>query len=163
MENILAKEEAFLKEAGMYKKILVPLDGSKFSECILEHVKAVVTGCSVPQVDLLWVIEPIRHAYEIGDDQLLKIEKNTQDAATKYLSQVASNLKQEGIAADAVVVRGQAADEILDYVKQNQVDLVMMSTHGRSGATRWLLGSVTDRVVRHSVAPVLVASPSACR
>jgi len=147
----------------MYKKILVPLDGSKFSECILEHVKAIATGCDVPQVVLLWVIEPIRHVYEMGEEWRRNSEKNAEAAATEYLSQVAAGLQEEDIAAETTVVRGQAAEEILDYVKNNQVDLVMMSTHGRSGISRWFLGSVAERVVRHCVAPVLVASPAACR
>ena len=147
----------------MYKRVLVPLDGSELSECILEHVKAIATGCSVPEVILLRVAEPIQHVYEMGEDWRRDTEKKTEAAATEYLSQVAANLKQEGIATETTVVQGQVAEEILDYVKSNHVDLVIMSTHGRSGVSRWFLGSVAERVVRHSVAPVLVASPSACR
>jgi len=163
MGNLLATEEIFIKEAGRYKRILVPLDGSELSECILEHVKVIATGCSVPEVILLRVTEPIKHLYEMGEDWHRDAEKRTEVAATEYLSQVAADLKQEGIAAETTVIRGQAAEEILDYVKNNQVGLVMMSTHGSSGVSRWLVGSVADRVVRHSVAPVLAASPSACR
>ncbi|MBT9149388.1 MAG: Universal stress protein F [Dehalococcoidia bacterium] len=147
----------------MYKKMLAPLDGSELSERSLKHVKAIATGCSVPEVILLRVAEPIRQSYEMGEDWRHDIENRDEAAAREYLSQVATDLKQEGISAETIVVRGQAAEEILDYVKNNQVDLVIMSTHGRSGISRWFLGSVTDRVVRHCVAPVLVASPTACR
>ncbi|MBT9163132.1 MAG: Universal stress protein F [Chloroflexi bacterium] len=147
----------------MYKKILAPLDGSELSERILKHVKAIATGCSVPEVILLRVAEPIRQSYEMGEDWRRAVENKAETAAREYLSQVAADLKQEGIAAETVVVRGQVAEEILDYVKNNQVDLVIMSTHSRSGISRWLLGSVADRVVHHCVAPVLVASPTAYR
>lgn len=147
----------------MYKKILAPLDGSEFSECSLEHVKAVATGCSVPEVILLRVAEPMPQTYELGEKWHRDIENRDEAAAREYLSQVATDLKQEGISAETIVVRGQAAEEILDYVKNNQVDLVIISTHGRSGVSRWFFGSVTDRVVRHCVAPVLVVSPTTCR
>jgi nucleotide-binding universal stress UspA family protein len=147
----------------MYKKILVPLDSSEFSECSLQHVKAIANGCSVPEVILLQAIEPIRKVYEMGEELILDLEKKHEAAAREYLNQVAAALKQEGIVAETVVIRGEASGEILDYAGKNQVDLIVMSTHGRSGASRWLLGSVTDRVLRHSVVPVLVASPAACR
>jgi nucleotide-binding universal stress UspA family protein len=135
----------------MYKKILVPLDGSEFSARILPHVKAIATGCKVAEVILLMVEE----SKGLADDTVKVKTATTMD----YLSQVAADLKQEGIAAETIVLWGHPAAEIVDYIKDNQVDMVMMSTHGRSGASRWLLGSVTDRVMRHSGAPVFVASP----
>ncbi|MBT9166010.1 MAG: hypothetical protein DDT25_00674 [Chloroflexi bacterium] len=144
----------------MYKKILAPLDGSRLSEHILEHVKAIAIGCSIPAVILLRVVEPMSG---MGDPWFHEYEKEREAAAAEYLSRVAANLKQEGIVAETAVVRGHAAEEILDYVKNNQVDLVIMSTHGRSGVSRWFLGSVAERVVRHCVAPVLLASPTAFR
>ena len=70
---------------------------------------------------------------------------------------------QEGISARGEVVTGKAADAILDYAEKNNVDLIIMSTHGRSGISRWAFGSVADRVVRHSIAPVLLVAPAGCR
>jgi nucleotide-binding universal stress UspA family protein len=60
-------------------------------------------------------------------------------------------------------VKGSAAEEILKYSQDNDVDLIIMSTHGRSGVSRWAMGSVADRVVRTSVAPVLLTTPKECR
>jgi nucleotide-binding universal stress UspA family protein len=154
----------------MYKKLLVPLDGSEFSARILEHVKVIASGCKVPEVILL-MVGPTRRvadvymsgqAYEEGKDWVgdsIKIKT----AFMEYLSQVVADLKQTGIAAETVILWGNPAEEIVNYIENNQVDLVMMSTHGRSGASRWLLGSVTQRVVRHSIAPVFVASPLSSR
>jgi nucleotide-binding universal stress UspA family protein len=147
----------------MYQKILAPLDGSEFSECALGHVRAVATGCQVPEVVLLRVIEPIRQAFSLSEDLLREIKAEAQASSEEYVAKVAADLKKVNIAAKTVVMSGDPAETILDYAKQNQVDLIIMSTHGRSGITRWTFGSVADRVLRHSIAPVLLASPAACR
>ena len=150
----------------MYQKILVPLDGSEFSECVLNHVRAIATECHVPQVVLLGVAEPISYQvyYMIGiEDRVREMQKETQKYVESYLSKAADSLRQDGLTVQTVVVSGRPAEEILDYANKNQVDLIIMSTHGRSGVSRWVVGSVTDKVVRHSVTPVLTISPPGCR
>ena len=149
----------------MYKKILAPLDGSEFSECSLEHVKAIATGCHVPEIVLLMVVEPPHGpgVEWLTDAERRDSETKVQAEAGEALSKLAEQLKKEGIAAETAVVRGNPAEEILDYTNKNQVDLIIMSTHGRAGVSRWAMGSVTDRVLRHSTIPVLVASPPGCR
>jgi len=151
----------------MYKKILVPLDGSEFSECSLEHVRAVAAGCRVPKVVLLRVVEPLPGVYELGEEWRRNTEAKLQVEAKDYLSKVANNLKGDlkkgSVAIETVVVKGNPAYEILEYSKKNQIDLIIMSTHGRSGVSRWVMGSVADRVLRHSLAPVLIVSPAGCR
>lgn len=150
----------------MYKKMLVPLDGSELSECVLDHVRAIAKGCQVPEVVLLGVAEPITHQvyYMVGiEDQIGNMQKETEKYVESYLSKSADSLKKDDIAAQTAVVSGRPAEEILDYANKNQVDLIIMSTHGRSGLSRWVLGSVTDRVVRHSRAPVLTVAPTGCR
>ncbi len=149
----------------MYKKILAPLDGSELSECTLEHLKAVATGCQVPEVVLLSIVEPFHQAYELAEDWRTvrrDAEEKAFAYANDYLSKVADSLKKEGIAAEAIIVLGKAADEILDYAKKRKVDLIVMSTHGRSGVSRWVLGSVADKVLRQSAVPVLIVPPAAC-
>ncbi|UCC90873.1 MAG: universal stress protein [Dehalococcoidia bacterium] len=148
----------------MYKKILVPLDGSEFSECILEHVRAVATACQVPEVVLLRVIEPWDpQIYDVPEGWQRDVQKKAQTSAEGYLSKLANNLKQEGVAASTTVVQGKPVDEILNYASKNQVGLIAMSTHGRSGISRFAFGSVADRVIRYSAIPLLIASPAACR
>ncbi len=148
----------------MYQKILVPLDGSEFSECILEHVKVVATGCSVPQVVLLRVVEPWDpQLYYVPDNIGYESQKRVQADAEDYLTKTAANLSKEGIAVETAVVNDKPAEGILDYATKNQVDLIAMSTHGRSGISRWTFGSVADRVIRESAVPMLVASPPGCR
>lgn len=146
----------------MYKKILVPLDGSEFAERSLAHVKAIAKGCQVPEVVLMGVVEPVPQAGElsnfVGADWGVEVEKQTLDWLKGYLAGMVGKLSGEGINAKAAIAHGKAADEILDYAKKNKVDLIIMTTHGRSGVARWAMGSVADRIVRHTEAPVLVIS-----
>jgi len=153
----------------MYKKILAPLDGSELSECSLEHLKAVASGCQVPEAVLLYVIEPIEEEYThyryhgIPEEVFDQAVKDAEAYAKDYIAKVADRMKKEGIVVDTVIVRGRPAEEILEYAGKNGVDLIVLSTHGRSGISRWAFGSVTDRVLRHSNVPVLVIAPQGCR
>jgi len=147
----------------MYQKILAPFDGSEFSECTLEHLRAVATGCQVPEVILLRVVEPVRQWMELDEAWHRGDEEKAQAVAKDYLAKVAADLKKSGVATETAIVSGQPAEVILDYAKQNQVALIIMSTHGRSGVSRWAFGSVADRVLRHSVVPVLIVAPAVCR
>ena len=146
----------------MYKKILVTLDGSEYAESSLEHAKAIASGCSVPEVVLFGVVEPIPQVAEFGymsGDLAVQAEKQALDWLKEYLAKAAGKLGTAGLTVRWAVARGRAADEILDYAAKSNVDLIIMTTHGRSGIARWALGSVADRVVRHAMAPVLTIPP----
>ncbi|MDD4875763.1 MAG: universal stress protein [Dehalococcoidales bacterium] len=154
----------------MYNKVLVPLDGFEIAECILDHVRTIVTGCQVSEVVLLGVIEAHGKGLPsttwggiISDEQEAALATESMAEIKNYLTQVADKLKAEGVFVQPVVLQGNVAEKILDYAIENQVDLIMMSTHGRSGLSRWALGSVADRVVRHSPVPVLIVSPKGSR
>jgi nucleotide-binding universal stress UspA family protein len=153
----------------MYQKILAPLDGSELSECTLSHLKAVASGCQIPEAVLLHVVQPIEEEYQhfrhrgIPEETIDQAEKDIEDHARDYLSKVADRMKKKGIRVSTAIVRGRPADEILEYARKNGVDLIVMSTHGRSGLARWALGSVADRVLRQAAVPVLVIPPQGCR
>jgi nucleotide-binding universal stress UspA family protein len=148
----------------MYKKILVPVDGSRFSECILSHARAIALGSGNPEVDLLFVVEPILSpAAELSGSMQSELEDGYESWGKDYVDKVAASLRENGVAAKGVVLKGKAADVVLEYAEKNNVDLIIMSTHGRSGPVKWLFGSVTEKVVRHSSIPVLVATPPDCR
>ena len=152
----------------MYQRILIPLDGSELGECSMEHAKAIAQGCNVADVIILRVIEPfssqtLSALAEAGDDHLRKaLDQNEQDAQD-YVLKVQNNLKSRGMTTQAVTVKGAAADEILSYAEKNKVDLIVISTHGRSGLSRFFFGSVAEKVSRHSRVPVLLISPEGCR
>jgi len=151
----------------MYKKILAPLDGSEFSECSLDHVTAIAKGCAVPSVVLLYVVEPPgEYAIEytrIVSEAIDEVKKKFRAQTKNRLAKIADRLKKNGINASTVTVEGKPSDEILNYADKNRVDLIILSTHGSSGLTRWAFGSVADKVIRHSTVPVLAIAPPGCR
>jgi nucleotide-binding universal stress UspA family protein len=151
----------------VYKKILVPLDGSKLAECALEHVKTIAIGCNVPEVVLFRVVEPnlaITDALAEGATMYNGLNDEIQKAAENYITGITIQYKSEtGVDVRSALAYGNAANEILEYVKNNHVDLIVMTTHGRSGISRWLFGNVADRVSHHSTVPVLIVTPSGCR
>jgi len=141
----------------MYKKILAPLDGSELAERALEHIKIVTEGCRAPKVVLLQVIPwPAHPAHTLSDELIRSEGEKAETDARDYLARVAGSLKADGIAVEIDIAHGGAAEAILDYAKKNKVDLIVMSTHGRSGVSRWFFGSVAERVLRHSAIPVLI-------
>jgi nucleotide-binding universal stress UspA family protein len=150
----------------MYNKILLPMDGSENSECILEHAKAVATSSRVPVVVLLRVIEPFPSyymAYRMTDEFTLQMQEALKSDAIDYLTKVAEKMKKEGMSVSIAVVEGNPADSILDYAAKNGIDLIIMATHGRTGISRWALGSVAEKVVRGSSDPVMVVAPTTCQ
>ncbi len=151
----------------MYQKILAPLDGSTLSECTLDHLKAIATGLKTRSVAVLRVVEPVHSqdvsAYaEAGIDIALMLQE-AEAAAKAYVDKVVADLQQYGIAAEGLIKVGWPADTIIQYAMENSVDLIVMSTHGRSGITRFFMGSVAERVTRHSPVPVLIVTPPGCR
>lgn len=149
----------------MYKKILVPLDGSELSETSLVHAKAIAAKFAVPEVILMRVVEPlstlaVAELAGAGDDWLSKAEQMNESEAKDYLATLDDKLKKEGVPTKTVLISGRAAEAILDYTSKNKVDLIVMSTHGRSGVSRWVLGSIADRVLAHTSVPILLVSPA---
>jgi nucleotide-binding universal stress UspA family protein len=113
------------------------------------------------------VIEPAaltyKGAYVTSKDDLEKIEINTKRVeedrkrnATEYLKGVVSRLKSEGVTYQTEVLSGKVAESLVDYVEANGVDMIIIATHGRSGVSRWVRGSIADRVLRASQVPVLM-------
>jgi len=152
----------------LYNKILVPVDGSELGECILPHLKAIAKGCSVPEIIILRVIEPLSAQTlstlaQAGADLITRLERDIQTEAEKYVNQIVNNIKDDSINAIPAVIDGNASEEILKYTAANNIDLILMSTHGRTGLARFFMGSVAYKVLNHSTVPVLVIPPPGCR
>jgi nucleotide-binding universal stress UspA family protein len=151
----------------MYKKILVPLDGSEFGECSLKQVNELVSDAKATEVVLLGVVESVIEAGIIasylGPDWQTTARKKITEGTEAYLATTAEKLRKSGMNVKTVTVQGNASEKILDYAANNKVDLIVISTHGQSGIVRWAIGSVADKVMRHSSIPVLLAAPKACR
>lgn len=84
------------------------------------------------------------------NDQALEKE------AKQYVSYTVEKLRKDGVAAEGVVRIGPAAEQIVEYAVTNAIDLIVMSTHGRSGVARWYLGSVADKVLHTATVPVML-------
>ncbi|NLL89995.1 MAG: universal stress protein [Dehalococcoidales bacterium] len=145
----------------MFKKILVPLDGSELSESALTYLTEITTDCRALDVILIRIHEP-PDPNVIGTlDATIAVELDEayRDEASRYLDTVVAALKEKGINARTEIMAGNPAEEILKYSQSNNVDLIIMSTRGRSGISRWVFGSVAEKVIRNSTVPVLIKPP----
>jgi len=149
----------------MYKKLLVPLDTSQFAECVLDHVKDMAVTRNIPEVVLLTVNESTYEPYAAHlDPEVVKLARErVAQQALEYLDKTKNALGLTDSIVTTVMRTGQAEDEILNYIKNNGVDIVVMSSQGRSGISKWLLGSVAERVIKNSPVPVFVVPALACR
>ena len=140
----------------MYKKILVPLDGSELAKKALDEAEK-LANCFGAEIVLFEVV-PFMPIY--GSPELvtpLIVDEKQKEAAEKYLVNLAEDLKKKGFTATAVVRTGQqVAVEIIDFAKESGANLIVMCTHGRSGISRWVLGSVALKVLTRAETPVLL-------
>ena len=144
----------------MYHKIMVPLDGSELAECVLPHVEAFINQCQIRTIVFVRIIESITPAiageYAISMDDLKTRESARKSEAEEYLKHVISRFQSDETTLQTEVLVGRAADRLADYAENNDVDLILMATHGRSGVSRWVRGSVADRILRAASIPVLM-------
>lgn len=145
----------------MYKKMLVTLDGSELSECVFPHAEAFRDGFPGCEIILLRVVESthdtvVADTATIRPDQWIEREREMIAEAEDYLGRVAGRLEREGTSVRAEVVVGRVEERITDYAEREKVDLILMATHGRSGVSRWVLGSIAEKVLRSSHVPVLM-------
>ncbi len=140
----------------MYKKILVPLDGSDLAKEALDHAEKLAATFNAEI--LLFQVVPFMPIY--GSPELvtpLIIDEKQKEAAERYLTNVAEEMKKRGYKVTSMVRTGQqVAVEIIDFAKESGVDLIVMCTHGRSGITRWVLGSVAHKVLTRAETPILL-------
>jgi nucleotide-binding universal stress UspA family protein len=148
----------------MYKKILVPLDGSPRAEKILPHVEALAKEDHA-NVILLQTIEPSSADFTPGltsmvTPQELEIYWKSLQAAEKegdeYLKKKAADLGKKNIQVEIVVQRGDAVASIVNVAKEKSVDLIAMASHGRSGLARVFYGSVANGVLHKVDRPLLL-------
>ena len=146
--------------ATEYKKILVTLDGSTFASQALPHAEtlAALFGAelilfqAVPDAsNVAEILDSNKNFMHVDDRQM-----NFIDEATQKLGELVSEFNLHDIKTTAVVEVGSPAETIIDYAQENEVDLIVMTTHGRSGLARWVYGSVADKVLRAAHCPVFL-------
>jgi nucleotide-binding universal stress UspA family protein len=139
----------------MYKRVLVPLDGSELAEEALPHAVAQARRFQAELI-LLRVVEPFAQGRGISLAGMEQIRQQTHAWAHEYLEPIAADIQQEGISVRKVTIDARPHTGIAEFAETNDVDLIVMSTRGQSGLSRWLMGSVADRVVTGAAVPVLL-------
>ena len=146
----------------MYGNILIPTDGSKTAERAVDQAVD-IAGKYDATVHVLYVVDVDATSYSLGTEQVDRIRQGhiddmpevqaDADEATEYVADVAA---ERGLTVERHVRVGEPARAIRKFIAENNIDLVVMGSHGRSGLSRVILGSVTEKVLRRTRLPVLV-------
>lgn len=152
----------------MYKKMLVPLDGSKLAECVLPHVEELTRCCKIQELILLSICDTAPADVHFPSNAPEEVRNRYQDTVPfkeqclLYLDGVSQSLKELCPNIKTEYRIGNAAAEITDCAAENVVDLIVMASHGRSGISRWAYGSVAEKVMRSTTVPVLMVRAPDC-
>ncbi|HLO27729.1 MAG TPA: universal stress protein [Anaerolineales bacterium] len=139
----------------MINHILVPLDGSTLAECVLPHVIAIAPVANA-RVTLLHVMQQVQNGR--GSTAVDPVEWHLQKQnSEKYLEQIVSQLNKSGIlGVEFVILEGNPANSVVDFARNNNVDLIMLSTHGQSGLSGWNVSSVVQKILLRSYKSILL-------
>lgn len=148
----------------MFKQILIPLDGSPYAE------KAIAPALEIAQafdseITLVRVPEPMRNKLDDleGGHQIYETIRSQQiKEISAYLMAIQTDLRSKGYAVHIKIVTTGANPSscLLNLLFSNNFDLVVMTTHGRRGVEKWIMGSVSDRVVKNTTTPILLIHPT---
>ena len=149
-----------VRRKGILQEALIPLDGSKESEAVIPYVEELASKLQA-KVVLFQAVALAYHVYTSGDTaaQVPYTEEEMEPLkanAKVYLEKVESELKSKGIITGIEVRVGDAAEQIIKVADEINADLVAMSTHGGSGLSRWVFGSVADKVLHSGNTPLLL-------
>lgn len=155
--TVRGEEEGSDQHSGSPQRILVPVDFSDHSREALRYAHEWSKLYEGAAIDVLHVVEENLHPafYVGGVRSVYDVEPNLDQKALEKLEAFVEETVGPSVEADSHVVSGTAASAIPTFVEEHAVDLVAMSTHGRTGMDRFLLGSVAEKVVRHVRCPVL--------
>lgn len=146
-------------EPATYRRILVPLDGSGFAEVAVPHATEIARRIQATVI-LVQVVPPYPLTF-MGETtavpQLEELQRQMRQQAEEYIQARAGELRAMHLDVKGLVVEGApVAAQIVDLAQAESVDLIVMSTHGRSGLGRWVYGSVAGKVLRGAHCPVLL-------
>ncbi len=168
VQVLLIKSNAPKVSQVELKKLLLPLDGSLFSESPIPTIEQLSKGTGTEIVLTLVCEPPLVPSY--GDHPINptwekhrdKLWAEAKQQASEYLKKMEARLKKQGMKVKSQVIPGElgrVADTILQTAQKEKVDLIAMATHGRSAVSRWVYGGVANRIVEQSVQPVLLIRP----
>lgn len=155
----------------LIKRILVNLDGSNLSEIVLpiaeemsKTLQAEINLFRVAERSTFLTTMGIAMINEMPNEIALDRQSDlAKSEATDYLNKIKDSLAKKEVKASIAMGEGPIAEQILNYAEKNEVDLIAMSTHGRSGMGRWVFGSITDKVIHAGDKPIMVVRPKKVR
>ena len=144
-------------------RIVIPLDGSPLAESVLPLAEALALQCNVPLV-LLRVVEITAFTFVdpmgmAGVNYQVLLD-SVQEDADNYVHELAARVREKGVQVETATPMGLPADKVVGYAHDHPGSLIVMATHGRTGFTQALLGSVARRIVQHGNTPTLVIRPA---
>jgi len=134
-----------------FEKILIPLDGSDCAEMVFQKIENLAND-----LEATLALLRVAYAHVFPGADLTEAEVKVVREAEEYLGELEERLKAKGFKVETHVRYGHDAEEILDHAAQKDIDLIAMTTHGRSGIKRFLLGSVAEKVLRYSPKPIFL-------
>ena len=153
----------------LFEKILVPLDGSALAECVLPYVEKLAQGCEMKEITLLSICEGpvIRADYPSDispdwDKHVKELTEYTEKQCGLYLDKIQKELLSVGVPVKTATFIGRPETDIAEYAKKNNMDMIVMASHGRSGISRIAYGSITERVFRNACVPILIIRAPGC-
>ena len=136
----------------MYERILVAIDGSEVADEAAKHAIHLAKQNDA----VLYVVHVVDPDTMPSDVSSLSVDRELAELSEGLIRDVVERSEAEGVEAEGEVLTGAPHKRILQYARDHDVDLVVMGTHGRTGVSRVILGSVTEHVTRHSEIPVLI-------
>jgi nucleotide-binding universal stress UspA family protein len=153
----------------LFEKILVPLDGSALAECVLPYVEKLAQGCEVKEITLLRICEapviPADYPSDVPinwDQHVKEITKYTEKQCDLYLDKIQKELQSVGVPVKTATFVGRPETDIVEYTKKNNIDMIVMASHGRSGISRIAYGSISERVFRTACVPIMMIRAPGC-
>jgi nucleotide-binding universal stress UspA family protein len=144
----------------MYKKILVPLDGSPLAEAVLPHAEALAKSEHAEIIILRVPNAPVSEFLSRDPMIAEMIHADMEKESEEYVHNKVAALEKENIKVTGITKDGPVPDTILAVADETHADMIAMSTHGRTGVSRWLMGSVADKIVHHAHIPVMLIHPN---
>lgn len=156
---LLVHNRAQSSERLAIHRILVPVDGSLLAEEALTHAKKIAAEHDA-ELLIVRVIEPLSNWQQalLTDDghRLETIERERRQEAEAYLTTICQQLQNEGLQTACHLYGGTPGNMLLDLLASESIDLIIMTTHGLSGYSRWVYGSVAGKVLHHASCPLLL-------
>ncbi|MCA9793612.1 MAG: universal stress protein [Candidatus Eremiobacteraeota bacterium] len=143
----------------MYSKILVPLDGSELAEQALAPAGELARRFGAELYLVRVFLPPVISPAAWTSIDMTKVRAEEEQFLRNYLDEQ----QVEGVLCHRLLIEGEAADALMHTAKEQGIDLIVMTSHGRTGFNRWLFGSVAERVVRHAPCPVLTIGPDSLK